>query len=89
MSLGAAPADIVALVLTRGSLPVAVGLVAGGAGSLAAARLLSGLLFGVSPADVTTLLAAGAGLAAVAAIASAAPALRAAHLDPSRALRVE
>jgi ABC-type antimicrobial peptide transport system permease subunit len=89
MSLGAAPADIVALVLTRGSLPVAVGLVAGGAGSLAAARLLSGLLFGVSPADVTTLLAAGAGLAAVAAIASAAPAFKAAHLDPSRALRVE
>jgi putative ABC transport system permease protein len=89
MSLGAAPADIVALVLTRGSLPVAVGLVAGAAGSLATARLLSGLLFGISPADVTTLLGVGAALAAVAAAASLLPALRAAHLDPSRALRTE
>jgi predicted permease len=89
MSLGAAPADIVALVLTRGSLPVGVGLVAGAAGSLAAARLLSGLLFGISPADVTTLLAVGAALAAVAAAASFLPALRAAYLDPSRALRTE
>jgi predicted permease len=89
MSLGAAPADIIALVLTRGSLPVAVGLAAGAAGSLAAARLLSGLLFGISPADVTTLLAAGAALAAIAAAAAVVPALRAARLDPSLALRVE
>jgi ABC-type antimicrobial peptide transport system permease subunit len=89
MSLGATPADVVSLVLTRGLLPVAVGLAAGAAGSLAAGRLLAGLLFGVSPADVTTLFLACAGLASVAAIASIAPALRAARLDPSRALRVE
>jgi len=89
MSLGAVPADIVRMVLIRGSLPVGVGLAAGAAGSLAAARLLSGLLFGISPADVTTLVTVGAALAAVAAAATLLPARRAARLDPSRALRIE
>jgi ABC-type antimicrobial peptide transport system permease subunit len=55
--------------------------------TLVAARLLWGLLFGVTPANVTTLLAVGAALAAVAAAASLLTALRAARLDPSRALR--
>jgi pantoate kinase len=54
-------------VLMPGSLPVAVGLGMGAAGSLAAARLPSRLFFGISLE----------------------PALRAAHLDPSRALRTE
>jgi putative ABC transport system permease protein len=89
MSVGATPADIARLVLLSGSLPVAVGLAAGAAGSLAAARLLSGLLFGISPADITTLFAVAAAVAAVAAGASLLPALRAARLDPSRALQVE
>jgi predicted permease len=89
MALGATPSDVVGLVLRTGSLPVAVGLAAGAAGGLAAARLLAALLFGISPGNISTLLAAGTALAAVATIASIGPALRAAHLDPSRALRTE
>ncbi len=89
VALGAAPADIVGLILRGGSLPVAAGLAVGAAGSFGASRLLTALLFGISPGNVTTLLAAGAVLAAVAAAASMAPAVRAARADPARALRAE
>lgn len=78
-----------AVLLRGGSLPVAAGLAAGAAGSFAASRLLTALLFGISPGNVTTLLAAGTVLAAVAAATSIAPAVRAARADPARALRAE
>ncbi len=89
VALGAAPADIVGLIVRGGSLPVAAGLAAGAGGSLAASRLLSALLFGISPGNITTLLAAAAVLAAVAAAASLVPAVRASRADPSHALRTE
>jgi len=79
VALGAAPGDIVGLILVSGSLPMAVSLAAGAAGSLAASRLLSSLLFGISPGNVTTLFAAGAVLAAVAAAASIRHRMRAAR----------
>ena len=54
MALGAAPSKILRLILVQGLRPVLVGLAVGLAASAAAARWLSGLLYGVEPNDSTT-----------------------------------
>ncbi len=58
-------------------------------GAVGVTRLMSGLLFGVSPTDPVTFLGMALVLAAVAAAASAVPAWRAARVDPVRVLRAE
>jgi putative ABC transport system permease protein len=89
LALGAQPAQVVAMVIRQGMAVAAAGLVAGLAGALAAGRLMTGLLYGVSPHDLWTL----AGVTMVIALATLAanwvPALRAAHVDPLTALRSE
>lgn len=59
------------------------------AGAVALTRVLSALLFGVNPLDPLSMMGAAAVLALVAAIASWAPARRAAALDPAQALRAD
>lgn len=54
-----------------------------------AARVLSGMLYGVSPSDVTTLLSVVLLMLLVAALAALLPALRAARGDPMQVLREE
>jgi putative ABC transport system permease protein len=89
MALGA-PARRVAREVVAGSLRLAaLGVVLGLAGAVAATRALRSLLFGVSPADPWVLALASAFLAAVAALASWAPARRAMRVDPAEALRHE
>ena len=68
---------------------VAAGLALGVAAALAGTRLLSGFFFGVTPADPRTLAESVAVLSAVAFVAGALPAWRAARLDPMRTLREE
>ncbi len=68
---------------------VAIGSVLGIAGSLLLARLVTKLLYGVSPADPATLAVSVALLAAVAALASYLPVRRASRVDPMVALRNE
>jgi putative ABC transport system permease protein len=87
MAVGAGKRQIVGLVMGEGAALTAVGLLAGGAGALAASRALRQLLFGVEPLDPTSFAAAAALLAAVAMLASWLPARRAAAVDPVRALR--
>jgi predicted permease len=89
MALGAKPNKVLALVVSEGLRLAAPGLVAGVAAALAAARLVSGMLFQVSAADPATFAAAAACLALVAPVASYLPALRATRLDPMRALRCQ
>ncbi len=89
MALGAKPNDVLALVVKEGLRLTAPGLVAGIAAALAAARLVSGMLFQVSATDPATFAAAAAFLGLVAAMASYLPALRATWVDPMRALRCE
>ena len=89
MALGAAPGSIRRMVLRQGLTPVAAGLAAGVIGSLALARLLANLLFGVSGGDPLTLSSVVGILTLVAAAATYIPAHRATRVDPASALRQE
>jgi predicted permease len=88
-ALGASRQAQLGLVLKNGMALTATGLVIGLLGALGLTRLLSSLLFGVSPRDPWTLLLVSAVLAVVAAAACYIPAHRAAHVDPLVALRHE
>jgi putative ABC transport system permease protein len=89
LALGARRGDVVRLVVGEGTRVVGMGLVAGIAVSAAAARLLSGLLFGLPPGDPATIAAVTALLFATGVVASYLPARRAARIDPMKALREE
>lgn len=89
MALGAARQRVVALVLRQGSRLVGTGLLLGVAGSLLLTRMLSGILYEVSPWDPVTLLAVAVTLAVVGLIAVAVPATRASRVDPVISLRSE
>jgi len=86
-ALGATPRDIVALVVRQGVVMSVVGLAAGFASAVWAARFLTGFLFGVKPLDPASFVVVGALLAAVSIIAGAIPARRAARIDAIEALR--
>jgi predicted permease len=87
MALGAAPAMVIRLVLTRVSALVAAGVAVGAALALGAARLVTALLYGLEPRDPATLAGAMIALAAVGALAGWLPAYRASRIDPAEVLR--
>ncbi len=89
LALGAQRRDIVKLVLRHGLWLALAGVGIGLIGSLLAARLLSSLLFGVSPKDPVTLVVVSLVLTAVAMIACYLPARKAMKVDPLVALRSE
>ncbi len=89
MALGAARRDVNRLVLEEGVPLILVGLALGLAAALGLTRLMSSLLFGVSPIDPVTFALVSVTLAAIALLASYLPARRAAGLDPTEALRWE
>jgi len=87
MALGARREDVVALVVGEGMRLGGSGIVVGLAGAWAATRLLSSLLYGVRPDDALIFAVSSALMTAVILAATAAPALRAARIDPTTALR--
>jgi predicted permease len=89
VALGARPGDVFRMALVHGLRPAAVGAVIGLAAAYAAARLLRGLLYGVSPGDPATFAAVALLLALVAVAAAWVPARRAMRTDPVTALRYE
>jgi putative ABC transport system permease protein len=89
LALGAQPADILRLVLRKGLVLAAIGLVIGIGASLAATRLMSSLLYNVSATDPLTFAAVGALLVVVALAACWIPARRAMRTDPAVTLRYE
>ena len=89
MALGAQPREIVTLTLASGLRLTVIGVAIGWLASLGLARLLSSMLFATSARDPLIFIAVPAALVAVAALASMAPAIRAARVDPVVALRAE
>jgi len=89
MALGATTRDVVGLVVRDGVRVAGVGLALGAAAALAAGRFVAPLLYETSPRDPVVLGAAAVTLLAVAVLASLIPARRAAHVEPSVALRGE
>lgn len=87
MALGAAPSQVVALVVGGAMAPMVAGIGIGVATALAVAPLLGDLLFGVAVFDPLTLAAVIAVLTGVAVAASLLPARRAARVHPMTALR--
>ena len=77
------------LVLREAFGLAAAGVALGIAGALAVTRLMSALLFGVSPTDPLVFTATAAGLAAIVLAAGYLPARRATRVDPMAALRHE
>lgn len=89
MALGARPADVLALVLRQGSVPVAAGLIAGISGALGLTWFLKSLLYEVSSTDPVVFTGVSLGLVLVALFAMLVPARRATQVDPLEALRHE
>jgi putative ABC transport system permease protein len=89
MALGARPVDVLRLVVGQGMSLAGLGLGVGVLAALAATRLMTRLLFGVSANDPLTFTAIVVLLGAVAFVASWLPARRAVSTDPTLALRSE
>ncbi|HEX6057759.1 MAG TPA: ABC transporter permease, partial [Gemmatimonadaceae bacterium] len=89
MALGAGAPRVQRHVVAQGMTLVAIGVVLGLAGALAARRTLSSQLFGISPTDPATLGIVTATVLAAALLASWWPARRAASVDPQTVLRGE
>ena len=89
VALGASRRDVLRLIVGQGARLAMIGTGIGVVGAVAAARLLRSQLFGIGPSDPVTLLSIVAVLGAAVLVASAIPALRAAAIHPTEALREE
>ena len=87
LALGATPMRVLRMVLLRTLTVTGAGMLVGMAASVWASRFIASLLFGVQPGSPGTIAAAGLILLAVAAVASAIPAVQASRTDPANALR--
>jgi len=88
-ALGSTPATTLALVTREGLRLIGIGVALGLAGSMAATRLLSAMLYGVSPLDRATWAATTAALMVVGLLATLLPAFRATRADPLLAIRAD
>jgi predicted permease len=88
-ALGSTPATTVSLVAREGLRLIAIGVVIGLAGSVAATRLLGAMLYGVSPLDRATWAATTGTLVVIGLLATILPALRATRADPLLAIRTD
>jgi len=89
MAVGADRSDVLKLVVRQGMTLVGIGLVIGLVGAFALTRVLSSLLFEITPKDPTTFIGVAIALPLVALLACYLPARRATMVDPLVALRYE
>jgi putative ABC transport system permease protein len=89
MAVGADKERVLRMVVRDGLRLAVIGLAIGLGLALLATRMLSGLLFGVSPSDPATYVAISVILVGIAILASYIPARRATNVDPMIALRTE
>jgi predicted permease len=89
LALGAQRRDVIRLFMSTGLLAAGVGVIAGLGCTLAVGRVVEALLYGVSPRDPMSIVAATLLVAVVAIVATYVPAFRATRVDPVVALRRE
>ncbi len=89
IALGAQMKDVLRLVIGNGMTLALIGVAIGLAGSFALTRLMTSLLFGVTPIDAPTFVTVSILLLAVALVACYIPARRAMKVNPLIALRYE
>ena len=89
MALGATRGDVLKLVVREGMTLTASGMALGVIAALGLTRLLGSLLYGVRPADASTVVVVSLALGGVAFLASYVPARRATRVEPIHALRYE
>jgi predicted permease len=89
VAVGARPGQVQWLMLRQVLVLCGLGLTVGIPAALAAAPLVGSLLYGVTPTDVTTIVASSALLVSIALAAGYLPARRASRVDPLTALRTE
>ncbi|HKG46994.1 MAG TPA: ABC transporter permease [Pyrinomonadaceae bacterium] len=89
MALGAKGGDVLRLVLGQFMRLTVIGVALGLAAAYLLTRLMTSLLFGVTPTDITTFVLVSIGLSLVALVACLIPARRATRVDPLVALRYE
>ncbi len=89
LALGGQPRDILWLILRRAGILLGIGLVLGSGAAIASGRVFAGLLFGMSPLDVSTHLAVAGILLAVSLLAIWLPIRRALAVHPTLLLRNE
>jgi putative ABC transport system permease protein len=89
MALGAHPGNVMRMVLGNAATLILAGIGIGLAGAMALSRLLSGLLFNLSPTDPPTLGSVALLLVVVSLLASYLPARQATQVDPLLTLRSE
>ena len=89
MALGAQRSDVMRMTIGQGLRLVLMGVAIGLAGAFVLTRVMSTLLFGVSPTDPLTFISISTVLVSVALLASYVPALRATRVDPMFALRYQ
>jgi ABC-type antimicrobial peptide transport system permease subunit len=89
MALGAKPRTVLRMVFRQGIILTGIGLAIGLAISLALGRFTASLLYGTSGSDPLTFLVVSAVLLGTSVVAIMIPAVRAAHVQPTIALRCE
>ena len=89
MALGAKRPTVLRMILRQGLILTAIGLAIGLAIALALGRFTASVLYGTSGTDLLTFVIVSLVLLATAAVAVLVPALRAAHVEPTTALRYE
>jgi predicted permease len=89
MALGAERWDVISMIMRSVMILVLLGVALGLGGALAATRMISGMLYGITPTDPWTIVLAVLVLMAVAMLAGFLPARRASRVDPLAALRYE
>ena len=87
MALGASPDIVGREMLAFGITPVVIGTLTGSVAALGAARFITGVLYGIAPADPSSFTASAATLLLAGAFAALVPALRAGRTSPAEALR--
>jgi ABC-type antimicrobial peptide transport system permease subunit len=89
MALGADQRSVLRLIVFEGLTVGAAGIAVGIGGAALSSRVLTSIIYGVSPFDPATYVVVAAVLTGIAAISCAIPAMRASRVDPITALRLE